>query len=115
MLTDSCSLSLQGQGQGEALPHQPGWPPLCARHLSLLREPGGAGELLREARTVSQDEAALPRHPRVAGALQHGRWPGSAFPMSSTASEPAASNSAQGMAGETQWVGESLCALGALR
>ena len=64
----------QGQGQGEALSHQPRWPALRAGHLRLLREPGGAGQLLREARTLPEDETALPRDPRAPGALQHGGW-----------------------------------------
>jgi hypothetical protein len=64
---------LQGQGQGEALSNQPGRPALCAGDLRLLREPGGARQLLREARALPQDEAALPRDARAPGALQHGR------------------------------------------
>ena len=67
-------LSPQGQGQGEALSHQPRRPALRAGHLRLLREPRGAGQLLREARTLPEDEAALPRDPRAPGALQHGGW-----------------------------------------
>lgn len=65
---------LQGQGQGEALSHQPGRPALRAGDLRLLRESGGAGQLLQEARAVPEDEAALPRDSRPPGALQRGRW-----------------------------------------
>lgn len=67
-------VSPQGQGQGETLSHQPGRPALRAGHLRLLREPRGAGQLLREARTLPEDETALPRDPRAPGALQYGRW-----------------------------------------
>lgn len=68
-----CGVPLQGQGQGQALPHPPGRPALRAGDLGLLREPRGARELLREARAVPEDAAALPRDAGAPGALQHGR------------------------------------------
>lgn len=73
----SCALVLQSGWEGETLPNPAGGAALRAGDLGLLREPGGAGDLLREAPSVQEDEAALPRDRGAAGALQHGMgWDG---------------------------------------